>query len=153
MSLSIFKLWFSNMLFLSLFLVCPCSVRLLPPFCVSTMYSIVQCDRTFLCHRLPISPLCLSLTTFIVLIAFQMFWSYVILIPNFLCLFYSSHPVALPSCISQPHSRPVYLAYFPQCSGSSRQSEFCIFTWLEMHSAVTVSPCTSNVSLSTRKIH
>ena len=122
-----------------------------PPFCVSTMYSIVQCGWTFLCQRLPISPLCLYLTTLIALIAFQMFWSHVILIPNFPALFYSSHPVALPSCTSQPHSHPIYLAYFPQFSGSSRQSEFCIFTWLEVHSAGTFSPCASNVSVSTRK--
>jgi hypothetical protein len=187
-----------------------------PQFCVSTMYSIMQCEWTLLCHRLPVSLLCLSLTTFNVLIAFQMFWSYAIPIPNFLfpiqinqpircnnfseheqqhgyhhdtkvkpeaatpvellmmgvrtpetcwavnkrqnnklekllcivgwfvwivwwCtylqtlnflfLFYSSHPVALPSCTSHPHSQPIYeyLAYFPQSSGSSRQSEFLYF--------------------------
>lgn len=69
-----------------------------PPFCVSTLYySIMQCDWTFLCHRLSVSLLCLSITTFIVLIAFQVFWSHVFLIPNFPVpvLFFSSCCFAL----------------------------------------------------------
>lgn len=68
-----------------------------PPFCVSTVYSIMQCDWTFLCHRLSVSLLCLSLTTFIVLIAFQMFRSHAFLIPNFPVpvLFFSSCCFAL----------------------------------------------------------